>query len=351
MDSYLSNQAALSFLPTRSRRQRGGRSGFVLPAMRKVQYRPMVMVARAGQNSYWPGSSLNAPLKPRTSQGRFLIRLLLNKRHLFHYAAADELRLLADNREAALARMSLSSGSDEASLHRRIAQLMERYCKTAVQDIMYMLILYKYSEIGVSLAPKLSRCIHNGRLETWPKKDRELESIHSCDALELIKEHVNAVIGLRANSCLKEKTQIQKLHLTKVYVASILCGYFLKSAALRHQLECSLPDLHGSGYVNGPILVSTKEHLRHYITGFDPETMQRCAKPRTVEARSLIKKQCLALFGMEDSDETILTSYLSLKRLVLEAVAFGTFLWDTELYVDGAYKLNENAEEQENRSI
>lgn len=88
--------------------------------MRKVQYRSLVMVAAAGNNQCEPGSSFNAPLKPRTSQGRFLRGLLINKRHLFHYAAADELRLLAENREAALARMSLSFGSDEASLHRSV---------------------------------------------------------------------------------------------------------------------------------------------------------------------------------------------------------------------------------------
>ncbi|KAF2545211.1 hypothetical protein F2Q70_00023813 [Brassica cretica] len=211
---------------------------------------------------------------------------------------------------------------------------------------MYMLIFYKYSEIRVPLAPKLSRCIYNGRLEIWPTKDWELESIHTCDALELIKEHVSAVIGLRVNACVTDNwatTQIQKLHLRNVYDASILYGYFLKSASLRHQLECSLSDLHGSGY----------EQLRHYITGFDAETLRRCARPRTEEARNLIEKQSLALFGAEESDETIVTSYSSLKRLVLEAVAFGTFLWDTELYVEGTYKLKENgnAEEQENRSI
>ncbi|KAJ0244346.1 hypothetical protein HA466_0189950 [Hirschfeldia incana] len=347
MDSCLSKHATLPLVPSCSRSLSGDRRLLAVPAMRKVQYRSLVMVATAGKNQYEPGSSLNAPLKPRTAQGKFLRGLLLNKRRLFHYAAADELRLLAKKREAALARMCLSYGSDEASLHRKIAQLRERYCKTAVQEIMYMLIVHKYSEIRVPLAPELSIWIHNGRLELWPKKDRELESIHSCDALELIKEHVNAVIGLRVNSCMNEKTQIHKLHLRKVYVASILCGYFLKSVSLRHQLECSLPDLHGS--VFRPSF--TKKYLRHYITGFDPETVQRCSKPRTEEARNLIRKQCLALFGMEESDESIVTSFSSLKRLVLEAVAFGTFLWDTELYVDGAYKLNENAEEQENRSV
>lgn len=369
MDTCLLNQAALSFLPSRLRRQSGDGGGgvFSLPSMRKVQYRSMVVVATAGQSRCEPGSSLNAPLELRSAQGRFLRSVLLNKRQLFHYAAADELKQLADEREAALARMALSSGSDEASLHRRIAHLKERYCKTAVQDIMYMLIFYKYSEIRVPLAPKLSRCIYNGRLEIWPTKDWELESIHTCDALELIKEHVSAVIGLRVNACVTDNwatTQIQKLHLRNVYDASILYGYFLKSASLRHQLECSLSDLHGSGYLKGPVfgssfttgtsqISSAKEQLRQYITGFDAETLRRCARPRTEEARNLIEKQSLALFGAEESDETIVTSYSSLKRLVLEAVAFGTFLWDTELYVEGTYKLKENgnAEEQENRSI
>ncbi|AEE74527.1 hypothetical protein AtNW77_Chr3g0162841 [Arabidopsis thaliana] len=365
MDSCLSNQTALQFLPSRSRRQSGdGGGGFVIPAKRKIQYSSMVVVAAAGQSRCEPGSSLNAPLEPRSAQGRFLRSVLLNKRQLFHYAAADELKQLADDREAALARMSLSSGSDEASLHRRIAELKERYCKTAVQDIMYMLIFYKYSEIRVPLVPKLSRCIYNGRLEIWPSKDWELESIYSCDTLEIIKEHVSAVIGLRVNSCVTDNwatTQIQKLHLRKVYAASILYGYFLKSASLRHQLECSLSDIHGSGYLKSPIFgcsfttgtaqISNKQQLRHYISDFDPETLQRCAKPRTEEARNLIEKQSLALFGTEESDETIVTSFSSLKRLVLEAVAFGTFLWDTELYVDGAYKLKENgnAEEQEGK--
>lgn len=211
---------------------------------------------------------------------------------------------------------------------------------------MYMLILYKFSEIRVPLVPKLPTCTYNGKLEIWPSKDWELESIHSCDVLELIKEHSNAVISLRVNSNLTDNcatTKIDKHHLSKVYTASILYGYFLKSASLRHQLECSLAQHTGS---------FTKQ-LRHYISGFDPKILQRCAKPRSHEAKSLIEKQSLALFGPNESEESIVTSFSSLKRLLLEAVAFGTFLWDTEEYVDGAFKLkeNENAEEEENSSV
>lgn len=123
MDSCLTNQAALPFLPSRLRRQSGdggGGGGSVIPARWKIRYSSMVVVAAAGPSRCEPGSSLNAPLEPRSAQGRFLRSVLLNKRQLFHYAAADELKQLADDREAALARMSLSSGSDEASLHRSV---------------------------------------------------------------------------------------------------------------------------------------------------------------------------------------------------------------------------------------
>ncbi|CAN6911439.1 hypothetical protein Bca52824_068246 [Brassica carinata] len=340
MDTSLSHQGSLSFLPSRrdsSRRISGGVCA-LLPWRRKVRYDSMVVVAAAGA-----GASIDAPLVPRSAQGKFLSCVLMKKRPLFHFAVADLLKQLAEDKEAALSRMFLSSGSDEASLHRRIAQLKESNCQTAIEDIMYMLILYKFSEIRVPLVPKLSTCIYNGKLELWPSKDWELESIHSRDVLELIKEHSNAVISLRVDSTLTddlETTEIDKHHLSRVYTASILYGYFLKSASLRHQLECSLSE-------------GITKQLRHYISGFDPKILQRCAKPRSREAKNLIEKQSLALFGPEGKEEesVIVTSFSSLKRLLLEAVAFGSFLWDTEEYVDGAFKLKENENAEENSSV
>ncbi|AED95692.1 hypothetical protein AtNW77_Chr5g0132901 [Arabidopsis thaliana] len=344
MDTSLSHHGSLPFPPSRRnfvKQNRGGDCVF-LPSRRKFRYDSLVVVSAASS-----GQSIDAPLVPRSPQGRFLSSVLVKKRQLFHFAVADLLKQLADDKEASLSRMFLSYGSDEASLHRRIAQLKESDCQIAIEDIMYMLILYKFSEIRVPLVPKLPSCIYNGRLEISPSKDWELESIHSFDVLELIKEHSNAVISLRVNSSLTDDcatTEIDKNRLSKVYTASVLYGYFLKSASLRHQLECSLSQHHGS---------FTKQ-LRHYISEFDPKILRRCAKPRSHEAKSLIEKQSLALFGPEESSkESIVTSFSSLKRLLLEAVAFGTFLWDTEEYVDGAFKLkeNENAEEETNSSV
>ncbi|KAL5794746.1 hypothetical protein ACOSP7_003340 [Xanthoceras sorbifolium] len=340
-----------------------------------------LVVARAGpSHCEFSSSPLNTPLEPNSPAGRFLSGVLLNHRQFFNLAVSDELKLLSNDRDAAFNRMFLSSASDEAALHRRIAQLKEDECQTAVEDVMYMLIFYKFSEIRVPLVPKLSRCIYNGRLEIWPAKDWELESIHSFEVLEMVREHISTVIGLRANSSVTDSwatTQIQRPHLGRVYVASILYGYFLKSASLRHHLEQCLRLTHRDllpsnrnslqfpeiwsyglanlvfGHINNVESVSLgqgssrQEKLKCYVMGFDPETLQRCAKLKSKETVNLIEKHSCALFGdtkkgLLDTDEVILTSFSSLKRLVLEAIAFGSFLWDTEEYVNTVYKLKEN---------
>ncbi|XWS47184.1 hypothetical protein CRYUN_Cryun14cG0131500 [Craigia yunnanensis] len=350
--------------------QRSLKTGFTSTAFNNLNV-PTVKASTGANRDF---SSLNTPLQPRSAPGKFLSSVLQNQRQFFHFAG---------DRDASVARMFLGSDSDEACLHKRIAELKEHDCQAAVEDVMYMLIFYKFSEIRVPLVPKLSRCIYNGRLEIWPSKDRELESIHSIAVLEMIWEHVSTVICLRANSIATDNwatTEIQGLQLDRVYASSILFGYFLKSASVRHQLEQCLtlahqdclshrnslqfPDLLPCGFksvvfghVNDMQSVSlgqgpgtqekNLEELRCYVMGFDPETLQRCAKLKSKEAVNLIEKHICALFGDEqrgmlETSEVILTSFLSLKRLVLEAAAIGSFVWDIEEYVDTVYKLKDN---------
>ncbi|XP_042490595.1 UV-B-induced protein At3g17800, chloroplastic-like [Macadamia integrifolia] len=155
-------------------------------------------------------------------------------------------------------------------------------------------------------------------------------------------------------------------------------GYFLKSACLRYNLDRSLAltnyDFSLGHGIHVPIAefqhhssenfvalrrsidtwttslshVSGRhsrkhEKLRCYLMKFDPETLQRCAKLKSQEAVNLIQKHSWALFGYEmgalESEEAINITFASLKRLVLEAVAFGYFLWDVEGYVDSVYGL------------
>ncbi|PON75063.1 hypothetical protein PanWU01x14_044150 [Parasponia andersonii] len=382
MDACVSHHKTSNF--SSSFRSRSGRSLFRKSSTLsfgtgRFRIRPLTVIAGAGP-SHCQFSSLNSPLEPRTPAGRDLIGVLQNHPQLFHLAVADELKQLADDRDDALNRMILTAGSPDAYLHRRIAQMKENECQSAVEDIMYLLVFYKFSEIKVPLVPKLSRCIYNGRLEIRPSKDWELESIYSFDVLEIVREHVAAVIGLRANSSVTDNwaiTTIARSALSRIYVASILYGYFLKSALLRLQLEqCVALDSqdlpprqrismqhHGMKNLLFDRISSMRsesqsrgsrsqekqpEDLKCYVLGFDPETLQRCAKLKSKEATNLIKNQSLALFGdektgsLEEADEVILTSFSSLKRLVLEAVAFGSFLWDTEECINTVYKLKEN---------
>eukprot|EP00262_Sarcandra_glabra_P022259 TRINITY_DN9820_c0_g1_i1.p1 TRINITY_DN9820_c0_g1~~TRINITY_DN9820_c0_g1_i1.p1 ORF type:complete len:263 (-),score=44.78 TRINITY_DN9820_c0_g1_i1:145-933(-) len=262
--------------------------------------------------------------------------------------------------------------------------MKEQECQIAIEEVMYMLIVHKFSEVNVPMVPSLSRCISNGRLETWASKDTELESIHGFEVLEMIKQHLSTILGLRGKSDITDNwtvTHIRRLQLGRVYAASIMYGYFLKSACQRHYLEQNLalshyPDLHLShtnclpltglrpcGSENIAVLgVSTdilsslyqgsgigrkSDKLMGYVMGFDPEALQRCAKLKSREAVNLIENHTWALFGDEktgniEKDEVVAVKFSSLKRLVLEAVAFGSFLWDVEGYVGSVYQLKEN---------
>lgn len=254
----------------------------------------------------------------------------------------------------------------------------------AISDVMYLLILHKFSEIRVHLVPKLSSCLYNGRLELLPSKDWELESIHSTEVLEIIRQHVSTVTGLKLNPSVRdswETTPIGQHWLARVYVASILYGYFLKSVSLRYTLEKSLsssnhglhpgqktsPSFHDMyRYMSKDVMLGNKndiqsvwhdlikqeegiEDIKCNVTSFHPESLQKFAKLRSKEAVQLVESHSNALFGngksgLSQHDDVILTSFSSLRRLVLEAIAFGSFLWETEDYIDNLYKLKDHEE-------
>lgn len=250
--------------------------------------------------------------------------------------------------------------------------MREKECMIGIADVMYLLILYKFSEIRVHLVPKLSSCLYSGRLEILPSKDWDLESIHSEEVLDIIREHVSTVTGLRSNPSVNESwetTPIRKFWLERVYVASILYGYFLKSVSLRYSLERALSLSNHHGLRTGPSFHDTcpfgsKDVMFRYksdlqsvwhglirqleeIEGFNNGSFQGCANLRSKEAVNLVESHSLALFGNGESglsqhDDVIITSFSSLRRLVLEAVAFGSFLWETEDYIDSVYKLKDH---------
>lgn len=239
-------------------------------------------------------------------------------------------------------------------------------------------------DANVSLVPAINKASSGSpvRVDSWPNQEGSLRRLHSPEAYEMIQNHLSLILGSR----LGDETsvaEISKLRVGQVYAASVMYGYFLKRVDQRFQLEKSMKILPGAsdeGNVTEQAITTSSEmsdeaisthpevaswsggvsaggfshglkpsRLRTYVMSLEGETLQRYATIRSREAVSIIEKHTEALFGRPEivispegtvdssKDETIRISFGGLKTLVLEAVTFGSFLWDVESYVDSRY--------------
>ena len=92
-------------------------------------------------------SSLNSPLEPKSDVGKFLSGVLQNHRHMFHVAVEEELKLLVDDRDAAIARVALGHASDEDLLHRFVSLFSGPLILTLINCLTYYLTCYLWSSI------------------------------------------------------------------------------------------------------------------------------------------------------------------------------------------------------------
>lgn len=261
--------------------------------------------------------------------------------------------------------------------------MKEKERRKTVEEILYCLVVQKFVENNITLIPKISTTSDPaGRVDFWPNQEQKLESVHSPEAFEMILSHLSLVLGERAVGPLDTIVQISKIKLGKLYAASIMYGYFLRRVDERYQLERSmntLPEGFGEEEIityeepvsekqlwdpesliriypdedGGGIVDSRNEErpykLKSYVMYLDAETLQRYATIRSKEAISLIEKQTQALFGRPDirvaedgslgasNDEAVSLTFSGLTMLVLEAVAFGSFLWDAENHAESKY--------------
>jgi len=270
-------------------------------------------------------------------------------------------------------------------LFRRIAEVKANERRTALEEILYTLVVQKFMDASISLIPSITPD-PSGRVDSWSNEDEKLEQLHSNEAYEMIQNHLALILGNRAGD-LSSVAQISKLRVGQVYAASVMYGYFLKRVDQRFQLEKSMKvltsapedssvhqtimdDARPGSEVDTSQVTSHPEvstwpggdvspggfgygikptRLRNYVMSFDGDTLQRYATIRSKEAVSIIEKHTEALFGRPgmvitregaidySKDETIQISFGDLRRLVLEAVTFGCFLWDVESYVDSRY--------------
>lgn len=321
-----------------------------------------------------------APVQFDSPVGQLLAQILQSHPHLLPAAIDQQLENIQAEREAQREETQPPSQQD-LPLYKRIAEVKEKERQKILEEIMYCLIVEKFVDKEISMIPKLSATSDpTSRVDFWPNQELKLESVHSPEAFEMIQGHLSIVLGERFVGVgpLDSIVQISKIKLGKLYAASIMYGYFLKRVDQRFQLERSMntlpkgfeeeqikfedpkprfrlwdPDsliriLPDDGDGGDP--TSSDEgkayRLRSYVMYLDAETLQRYATIRSKEAISLIEKQTQALFGRPDikiskdgsldtsNDEVIGITLSGLTMLVLEAVAFGSFLWDAEGYIE-----------------
>ncbi|KAJ4865825.1 hypothetical protein Rs2_47639 [Raphanus sativus] len=341
-------------------------------------------VVRASAASDDASSKPIAPLQLESPAGQFLSQILVSHPHLVPAAVEQQLEQLQTDRDSQGQNKDASAlpGTDIV-LYRRIAELKENERRRTLEEILYALVVQKFMEANVSLIPSMNPSSDpSGRVDTWPTKVEKLEQLHSPEMYEMIHNHLALILGSRIGD-LTSVAQISKLRVGQVYAASIMYGYFLKRVDQRFQLEKTmklLPSGGGDGESKTSVEqpqdgtyqavsshpevgsfaggVSAKgfgseikpSRLRTYVMSFDSETLQRYATIRSREAVGIIEKHTEALFGKPEivitpqgtvdssKDEQIKISFGGMKRLVLEAVTFGSFLWDVESHVDARYQ-------------
>ncbi|KAL6985690.1 hypothetical protein U1Q18_019064 [Sarracenia purpurea var. burkii] len=323
-----------------------------------------------------------APLQFDSPVGQLLAQILQTHPHLLPAAIDQQLENLQAERDAH--KEEAQPSPQDLLLYKRIAEVKEKERQKTLEEIIYCLIVQKFVDNEISMIPKISETSDpTGRVDFWPNQEQKLESVHSQEAFEMIQSHLSLVLGERFVGPLDTIVQISKLKLGKLYAASIIYGYFLKRVDQRFQLERSMNTL-PKGFEEGKIKFEDQVPvnqlwdrdslifiqpddadggeptelgednnksfaLRSYVMYLDAETLQRYATIRSKEAISLVEKQTQALFGRPDiriaedgsvdtsNDEVISISFSGLTMLVLEAVAFGSFLWDAEGYVESKY--------------
>ncbi|ONI09427.1 hypothetical protein PRUPE_5G237700 [Prunus persica] len=352
------------------------------------------LVVRAAAASPSPDSTGStspiAPLQLESPIGQFLSQIMISHPHLVPSAVEQQLEQLQTDRDTEQKQEEPSASGTDLVLYRRIAEVKATERRKALEEILYTLVVQKFMDANVSLIPALTPSASDlsGRVDTWPSEEDKLEQLHSPEAYEMIQNHLALILGSRLGDS-ASLAQISKLRVGQVYAASVMYGYFLKRVDQRFQLEKTvkiLPNALGAedsnvqksvgedmrpggeeeslqagashpevtswgggispgGFGNG----IKPSRLRTYVMSFDGETLHRYATIRSREAVSIIEKHTEALFGRPDivitpqgtvdssKDDHVKISFGGLRRLVLEAVTFGSFLWDVESYVDSRY--------------
>jgi len=266
---------------------------------------------------------------------------------------------------------------DAIVLRRRVQEVRESERACIATELMYLKVCNYFKNLQVQLIPPLKgggdiKLGHAG------VNIKALTDIYSSDALNLVKEHLFGILGQQSTPLGTQAiVQIALFQAGQVYAMSAIFGYYLRRVDARYQLEKLAGSFGGFGEtapakgVKKPFGDDEEalKSLKSYVESFSPEEAQRMTAIASVEAQMAMETQVLALFGdlrilkealvqavgmvisneeatqklqkaiEEKKVESIRFTSEDLRRVVLEAVAFGSLLYESEKQADSFYEL------------
>lgn len=325
---------------------------------------------------------------------------------LFDATVKEELALLLQQkqRDARPVRSppgAVSEARDMLDLRRRILDVRQKDRLYTAAELIYVLVGSMFKHLEVPFIPPVK---YGGDIRFSADGDqlRGLTELYSLDALELVRDHLYDLINAQARESGRgESLLIALFQAGQVYAMSALFGYHLRGADTRYQLEKLMWSFGGGKQkrlhddrnkyprkrrrANPPRWMElawakgeerADMSLKDYIASFGPEELQQIRSMASREAQVAMELQIAAVFGdlrklkakilwavgkpktpadassklqaaiLMGKVESIRISATDLRRLILEAVGFGSALYDSERETGTVYELTptDNAE-------
>lgn len=338
-----------------------------------------------------------APLKPDSPAGQFLNYILESEPQLFASAMDKQLDMMLEEAEKDEA---AAAGSTQMVLSQRINEVKVAQRRRALEDLMYANILHKFGNIGVDLIPSLDGISHivnanyKALTEGVHSEDAlQLVKQHLSTMLgDAPAAYSNVMIKIsklqaaqvyaasvmfgyflrRADKRFRLEQTLGTLPKSPEDTLKALETMFTNANYSDESPDVTNPDFPDINDTLGVPKKSGGVSLKQYVEAFSRETLAQTARIVSAEGVTLVERHTGALFGsmdglqaemqqvleangpaenpkelmeriqsavMDEKVATLTLTYSTQRRIILEAVAFGSFLRDVETRVDTDYHL------------
>lgn len=310
------------------------------------------------------------PAEVYSGPAKKALYLMKEQPALFEDAIEDELSNLMNQKEAEEGQ-SLPSDvkPDTLVLRRRVKEVREKERQRIAMELLYLKVCHNFLKRNVPLIPTMKAGGDFSFSQTGVNL-KGLTEIYSQDALEIVKDHLMSILGSHANPMLG--TSIIRMSLFQAgqaYLVSSMMGYYVSRVDARYQLGKMVGSLGSLGEEGSELNEADVKTLKDYMENFGPQELQKMTSIASTEASAALEIHVSALFGdlralkeklleavgmvlsqeeanqklqeaIENNEvESMKLSSDDLRRLVLEALAFGSLLYDAERQADSFYEL------------